>query len=63
MTGVQLELRGLEASCKNPKAKSSFVRQREMVKKLWGTDAEAVAHQVEWEERLAKIGKKSPFGH
>ncbi len=40
MTGAQLALRQLDAAHLNPKAKCPFVPQREMVKKLWGTDAE-----------------------
>jgi DNA polymerase-4 len=38
MTGAQLALRQLDDSHKNPKSKCPFVPQREMVKKLWGTD-------------------------
>ncbi len=40
MTGAQLALQKLDSVHKNPKAKCPFVPQREMVKKLWGTDAE-----------------------
>jgi DNA polymerase-4 len=43
MTGAQLALREMEDSFKNPKAKCPFVPQREMVKKLWGTDADPPA--------------------
>ena len=63
MTGAQLALRELEEAFKNPKAKCPFVPQREMVKKLWGTDADPLAHKGEWEQRLAKVSKQSQFGH
>jgi DNA polymerase-4 len=63
MTGVQLALRELEDAFKNPKAKCPFVPQREMVKKLWGTDADPLAHKGEWEKRLAKVSKQSQFHH
>jgi len=62
MTGAQLALRELE-DFKNPKAKCPFVPQREMVKKLWGTDADPLAHKGEWEKRLAKVSKQSQFRH
>lgn len=57
MTGAQLALRELDASHKNPKAKCPFVPQREMVKKLWGTDADPLANKEEWELRLAKVSR------
>jgi DNA polymerase-4 len=57
MTGAQLALRELE-DFKNPKAKCPFVPQREMVKKLWGTDADPLAHKGEWEKRLTKVSKQ-----
>jgi DNA polymerase-4 len=63
MTGAQLALRELEDAFKNPKAKCPFVPQREMVKKLWGTDADPLAHKGEWEQRLAKVSKQSQFHH
>jgi len=63
MTGAQLALRELEEAFKNPKAKCPFVPQREMVKKLWGTDADPLAQKGEWEKRLAKINKQSQFRH
>ncbi|HUA69096.1 MAG TPA: DNA polymerase IV [Candidatus Saccharimonadales bacterium] len=63
MTGAQLALRELEDAFKNPKAKCPFVPQREMVKKLWGTDADPLAHKGEWEKRLAKVSKQSQFQH
>ncbi len=61
MTGAQLALREREESFKNPKAKCPFVPQREMVKKLWGTDADPLAHKGDWEKRLAKASKQSQF--
>jgi len=63
MTGAQLALRELEDAFKNPKAKCPFVPQREMVKKLWGTDADPLAHKGDWEQRLAKVSKQSQFRH
>jgi DNA polymerase-4 len=63
MTGAQLALRELEDSFKNPKAKCPFVPQREMVKKLWGTDADPLAHKGDWEKRLAKVSKQLQFRH
>jgi len=63
MTGAQLALRELEDSFKNPKAKCPFVPQREMVKKLWGTDADPLAHKGEWEKRLAKVSRQLQFSH
>ena len=57
MTGAQLALRELDAAHKNPKAKCPFVPQREMVKKLWGTDADPLANKTEWEQRLAKVSR------
>jgi len=63
MTGAQLALRELEDAFKNPKAKCPFVPQREMVKKLWGTDADPLAQKGEWEKRLAKVSKQSQFHH
>ncbi len=63
MTGAQLALREMEDSFKHPKAKCPFVPQREMVKKLWGTDADPLAHKGEREEGLAKAGGQSQFRH
>ncbi len=57
ITGAQLALQRLDGVHKNPKAKCPFVPQREMVKKLWGTDADPLAHKGEWEKRLAKVSK------
>jgi hypothetical protein len=55
MTGAQLALRELDAAHKNPQAKCPFIPQREMVKKLWGTDADPLANKKEWEQRLSKV--------
>ena len=63
MTGAQLALRQLDDSHKNPKAKCPFVPQREMVKKLWGTDADPLAHKGDWEKRLGKVSKQLQFRH
>ncbi|MGH7992491.1 MAG: DNA polymerase Y family protein [Limisphaerales bacterium] len=63
MTGAQLALREMEDAFKNPKAKCPFVPQREMVKKLWGTDADPLAHKGDWEKRLAKVSKQIQFRH
>ena len=57
MTGAQLALRELDAAHKNPKAKCPFVPQREMVKKLWGTDADPLAQKGEWEQQLSKASR------
>lgn len=61
MSGAQFALRALDAAHKNPKAKCPFVPQREMVKKLWGTDADPLAHKGDWEKRLAQVSKRSGF--
>ncbi|MFO1487115.1 MAG: DNA polymerase IV [Verrucomicrobiota bacterium] len=63
MTGAQLALQKLDASQRNPKAKCPFVPQREMVKKLWGTDADPLAHKGDVEQRLAKVSKQLQFKH
>ena len=63
MTGAQLALREMEDSFKQPKAKCPFVPQREMVKKLWGTDADPLANKGDWEKRLAKVSKQLQFNH
>ena len=63
MTGAQLALRALDNAHKNPKSKCPFVPQREMVKKLWGTDADPLAHKGEWEKRLGKVSKQLQFKH
>ena len=63
MTGTQLALRQLDGAHKKPKAKCPFAPQREMVKKLWGTDADPLAHKGDWEKRLAKVSKQAQFNH
>jgi DNA polymerase-4 len=63
MTGAQLALRQIDDAHKNPKAKCPFVPQREMMKKLWGTDADPLAHKGDWEKRLAKVSKQIQFRH
>ena len=63
MTGAQLALRALDDAHKNPKSKCPFVPQREMVKKLWGTDADPLAHKGEWEKKLGKVSKQIQFKH
>ena len=63
MTGAQLALRQLDKAHENPKSKCPFVPQREMVKKLWGTDADPLAHKSDWEKRLSKISKQHQFTH
>ncbi len=57
MTGAQLALRQIDDTHKNPKAKCPFVPQREMVKKLWGTDADPLAHKGEWTEKLWRVSR------
>ena len=39
------------------------IPRRELVKKLWGTDADPLAHKGEREEGLAKAGGQSQFRH
>jgi hypothetical protein len=63
MTGAQLALRQLDDAHKNPKAKCPFAPQREIVKKLWGTDADPLAHKSEWDKRLGQVSKQSQFKH
>ena len=63
MTGAQLALRQLDDTHKSPQAKCPFVPQREMVKKLWGTDADPLANKGDWEKRLAKVSKQIQFHH
>lgn len=63
LTGAQLALQQLDGVHKNPKAKCPFVPQREMVKKLWGTDADPLAHKSEWEQRLGNVSKQLQFNH
>ena len=52
MTGAQLALRAME-DFKCPKAKCPFVPQREIVRKLWGTDADPLAHKVYFTAKTA----------
>jgi DNA polymerase-4 len=61
MTGAQLALRQLDDAHKNPKAKCPFAPQREIVKKLWGTDADPLAHQGDWEKKLSRVSKQAQF--
>jgi hypothetical protein len=63
MTGAQLALRRMDGAHKTPKSKCPFVPQREMVKKLWGTDADPLARRGDWEKRLAKASRQLPFRH
>ena len=60
MTGAQLALRQIDHSHQQPKAKCPFVPQREMVKKLWGTDADPLANKVAREQDLAKPTRPRP---
>lgn len=61
MTGAQLALRQLDDAHRQPKAKCPFVPQREMVKKLWGTDADPLMHKSRWEQQLAKASRRSGY--
>jgi DNA polymerase-4 len=63
MTGSQLALRQLDDAHKNPKSKCPFAPQREIVKKLWGTDADPLANKGDWEKRLGQVSKQSQFKH
>jgi len=63
MTGAQLALHQVDGVHKNPKAKCPFAPQREIVKKLWGTDADPLAHKGDAEKRLAGVGKQIQFRH
>jgi DNA polymerase IV len=63
MTGAQLALRQLDDAHKHPKAKCPFAPPREIVKKLWGTDADPLARKGEWEKRLANVSKQLQFKH
>lgn len=63
MTGAQLALQELGDAHKSPKAKCPFVPQREMVKKLWGTDADPLANKDKWEKQLGKVTKQHQFKH
>lgn len=63
MTGAQLALRQRDDAHKNPKAKCPFAPPREIVKKLWGTDADPLANKGDWEKRLGKVSKQAQFRH
>ena len=63
MTGAQLALRQRDDAHKNSKAKCPFAPQREIVKKLWGTDADPLANKGDWEKRLANVSKQAQFRH
>ncbi|KAF0177046.1 MAG: DNA polymerase IV [Limisphaerales bacterium] len=63
MTGAQLALRKVDSAHQQPKAKCPFVPQREMVKKLWGTDADPLANKGKWEKQLARVSKQAQFRH
>lgn len=63
ITGAQLALRHLDGAHKNPKAKCPFAPAREMITKLWGTDADPLAHKGEWEQRLGKVSKRHHNQH
>jgi len=63
MTGAQLALRSIDEAHRKTKAKCPFVPQREMIKKLWGTDADPLAHKGDWEKRLAQLSKQHQFTH
>ena len=59
----QLALRKIDETQRNPKAKCPFAPQREMVKILWGTDADPLAHKGDWDKRLAKVSRQSGVGN
>ncbi len=63
MTGAQLALREQDGAYKKSKAKCPFIPQREMVRKLWGTDADPLAGKGDWEKKLAKVSKQLQFKH
>jgi len=63
MTGAQLALRSIDEAHRKTKSKCPFVPQREMIKKLWGTDADPLAHKGDWEKRLAQLSKQHQFTH
>ncbi len=57
MTGAQLALQTLGEAHRHPRAKCPFVPQREMIKKLWGTDQDPLAFKTLWEQRLARVSR------
>ena len=64
MTGAELALRQVDERHKNPKAKCPFVPQREMIQKLWGTDADPLANKDDAVGRiLAKVSKAHHAKH
>jgi DNA polymerase-4 len=64
MTGAQLALRQIDEAHKNPKAKCPFVPQREMVRKLWGTDADPLANKDDNVDKvLSRVSKQHQFHH
>jgi len=60
MTGAQLALRQIDHAHNAPKAKCPFVSHREMVKKLWGSDADPLAHKEAREQDLGKPTRPRP---
>jgi hypothetical protein len=44
-------------------ARGAQLALHEMVKKLWGMDADPLAHKGDWEKCLAKVSKQSQFRH
>jgi DNA polymerase-4 len=63
MTGAQLALRSADSAQRRPKSTCPFAPQREMIKKLWGTDADPLANKGDWEKRLGKVSKQHQFHH
>lgn len=64
MTGAELALRQIDEAHKNPKAKCPFVPQREMVRKLWGTDADPLANKDDNVDKiLSRVSKQHQFHH
>jgi hypothetical protein len=57
MTAAELALRQLDQAHARPKSKCPFVPQREMVKKLWGTDADPLVNKGAREKRLGETGR------
>ena len=57
MRSAQFALRKTDTAHEQPKAKCPFVTQRERVKKLWGTDADPLAHKAEWEAKLWRVSR------
>ena len=57
MTGAQYSLLRLDAAFRTPKPKCPFVPQREMVRKLWGSDLNQQTGLTQWELRLGKVSR------